>query len=141
LEFDLSIIGAHTIPEFSKELRGVNFEILGVTESAPGQKPTVTFTVHDDAGAPIVPSDMNRLQLLIAGNTTDISRYWSENAIGAEGSNGTYRYTFEQAIPEDAQGSWSVGIEGRPCRPCSRGLSRSARTFKISARTRCSLSM
>jgi hypothetical protein len=113
LEFDLSIIGAHTIPEFSKELRGVNFEILGVTESAPGQNPTVTFTVHDDAGVPIAPSDMNRLRLLIAGNTTDISRYWMEDAIGAEGSNGTYRYTFEQPIPEDAQGSWTVGIEGR----------------------------
>jgi len=113
LEFDLSIIGAHTIPEFSNELRGVNFEILGATETAPGQTPTVAFTVHDDAGAPIAPGDMNRLQLVIAGNTTDISRYWSENALGAEGADGTYRYTFEQPIPEDAQGSWSVGIEGR----------------------------
>ena len=113
LEFDTSIIGAHTIDRFSKELRGVNFEILGVSDTAPGRNPTVTFSVKDNEGNPIIPSEMNRLRLLLAGNTTDITEYWVEDARGAEGSGGVYNYTFEKPIPENAQGSWAAGVEGR----------------------------
>ena len=50
---------------------------------------------------------------MLSGNTTDISRYWMEDARSAEGSGGTYTYTFERGIPEDAEGSWLVGVEAR----------------------------
>ena len=113
LEFDISIVGAHTIDRFSKKLRGVNFEILGVSDTAPGRNPTLTFSVQDNEGNPIIPSEMNRLRLLLAGNTTDITEYWVEDARGAEGSGGVYNYTFEKPIPENAQGSWAAGVEGR----------------------------
>ncbi len=113
LEFDISIVGAHTIERFAKELRGVNFELMGISDTAPGRNPTVTFSVRNDEGNPIIPSEMNRLRLLLAGNTTDITEYWVEDARGAEGSGGVYNYTFEKPIPENAQGSWAAGVEGR----------------------------
>ena len=112
LEFDISIIGAHTVEENSKELPGTNFSILNVVEAAPGSNPTVTFSVHNDAGDPVHPSDMGRLALVMAGNTVDYSRSISEGATSAEGSGGVYHYQFEEPIPEDAHGSWAVGIEG-----------------------------
>jgi hypothetical protein len=115
LEFDLSIKGAHTIPRFSKELSGVNFELFGVTNAGPGQTLTVEFGIADDAGQPIAPSAMARLALVLAGNdgpNADFSQVISANATAATGQGGRYLYTFSQALPADASGSWAVGIEG-----------------------------
>lgn len=112
LEFDLSIIGAHTVEQNSKQLPGTNFEILSVVDTAPGRKPTVRFSIRNDTGEPVDPPDMGRLALVMAGNTADFSRVISESATTAEGSAGEYSYEFESPIPEDAQGSWAVGIEG-----------------------------
>ncbi len=115
LEFDLSIKGAHTIERFSKELKGVNFELFGVTNSAPGQAPTVEFGITNNSSEPIPPSQMNRLSLVLAGDNQgrdDLTQTVSENALSATGQNGHYFYTFQQPLPEDATGSWAVGIEG-----------------------------
>jgi hypothetical protein len=115
LEFDLSIKGAHTIPRFSKELAGVNFEVFGVTNAGPGQAPTVEFGITNDAGQPIAPSAMARLALVLAGDNgavADFSRVFSANATSATGQAGRYLYTFPQALPADASGSWAVGVEG-----------------------------
>jgi hypothetical protein len=112
LEFDLSIKGAHTVPRLSQTLPGTKFEILGVSDTAPGKKPTVRFSIKNDKGDPVAPSSMGRLALLIAGNTTDFSEFYSENALTAQGNAGTYLYTFQRAIPDGAQGTWAVGIEG-----------------------------
>ena len=35
----------------------------------------------------------------------------SESATKATGSNGLYTYTFQHAIPADASGTWTIGIE------------------------------
>lgn len=112
LEFDASIIGAHTIPEFSNELPGTVFEITDVRDGEAGKNPTVTFTVKDKAGNPITDISNMRLSLVLAGPTTDYSSYTSEAANGAQGSGGTYTYTFKQAIPAGAKGTFAVGIEG-----------------------------
>lgn len=113
LEFDPSIKGAHTVERFSKELSGVNFEILGVAGTSPGQNPIVDFAIRDDAGTPISPEEMGRLALVLTGRTGgDFSQFWSENATSATGSNDSFRYTFETTIPEDAMGTWAVGVEG-----------------------------
>jgi len=114
LEFDVSILGAHTVPEQSQELPGTNFEIQAVTNTAPGQSPTVQFSITNDAGQPVPPSEMGRLALVLAATEGgDYSQFWSENATVADGSNGTYFYTFQEAtIPEDATGTYTVGIEG-----------------------------
>ena len=112
LEFDLSIIGAHTIERFSNELPGTNFEILSVTNTAPGQTPTIVFNITTDAGEVVPPTMMGRLALVMAGNTVDFSKFVSENVTGAVPATGGYSYTFQAPIPADATGSWSVGIEG-----------------------------
>ncbi|MCL4401679.1 MAG: OmcA/MtrC family decaheme c-type cytochrome, partial [Acidobacteria bacterium] len=52
-EFDASIIGTHTIPQFSKQLPGVVFTLDQVTDGTIGKNPTVAFSVKDNAGNPI----------------------------------------------------------------------------------------
>lgn len=113
-EFDLSVTGSHTIPEKSRQLPGVNFQIVNVTNTAPGQKPTVTFNIKDNAGNPIAPAAMNRLRLTLAGPTTDYAQFWQEDARGASGpdASGNFSYTFTKGIPSDAGGTFAVGIEG-----------------------------
>ena len=113
LEFDASISGAHTIPTFSRELPGTVFELGQVTNAAAGQKPTVTFTIKDDSGTPILPAQMTRLSLLISGPNTDYPSVVREDARTAvAGTNGVNTYTFTAALPADAKGSFTVGIEG-----------------------------
>lgn len=112
LEFDASIKGAHTIPSLSAQLPGVNFTIVKVENTAPGQKPTVSFTVKDRAGNVLDAAPMARLRLVLAGPTTDYANHWQENAVGATRSGDQYLYTFTNAIPGDAKGTYVVGIEG-----------------------------
>ncbi|HYM12581.1 MAG TPA: OmcA/MtrC family decaheme c-type cytochrome [Bryobacterales bacterium] len=113
IEFDASIKGAHTIPNHSTMLPGVVFDITKVDNSAPGQNPTVTFSIKDNTGNPILPSDMNFLNLVTSTSSTyDYAGYVSESALKATGSNGVYTYTFKWAVPSDAQGTFAMGIEG-----------------------------
>ena len=112
LEFDVSVLGAHTIPAFSRELPGTSFEITGVSDMAAGKRPVVRFRITDRKGGPILPAQMNSLSLYVAGPTTDYSRLIREDARKAEGSNGEYSWTFQQALPADATGTFAVSIEG-----------------------------
>lgn len=112
LPFDVSIIGAHTIPQFAPGLPGVVFSLVKVDNGTTGSNPTVTFTVNDKSGAPIDPSQMNSLSLVMAGPTGDYTNAISESALKASGSNGTYMYTFQHAVPANATGTYTIGIEG-----------------------------
>ncbi len=115
LPFDISIKGAHLVPEQAPQLPGTVFELFGVNNTAPGQTPTVTFGIKNNAGDPVEPSAMGRLALVLAGDidgTADFGRVISESATGATGSGGRYDYTFTNPLPEDATGTWAVGIEG-----------------------------
>jgi OmcA/MtrC family decaheme c-type cytochrome len=111
LEFDASIKGAHTIPTHAKGLPGTIWDITRVTNTGPGQKPTVQFTIKDKNNVPITPTEMTRLALVMGGSTADYASYVSEDARTATGT-GTYSYTFQQALPANATGTWAVGIEG-----------------------------
>ena len=114
LEFDASILGAHTIPQFSKQLPGLVFNLIKVDNGSAGKSPTVTFTVKDNGGNPVPLSSMNRLALVLAGPTSDYAGMVSEDATKATcGTDGTCTYTFQYVIPADATGTFSVGIEGR----------------------------
>ncbi len=130
LEFDASILGAHTIPDQSKTIPGLNFTLTKVTNGAAGQKPTVTFTVKDNAGNPIPMSKFAAspasLSLTMAGPTSDYGYtsfgsdvttpgYVTESvaATASCGSDGTCTYTFSHAVPAKATGTYAVGIEGR----------------------------
>lgn len=112
-EFDASVMGAHTIPRFSAQNPGIVFGITGVTNTQPGQNPTVTFTIKDREGNSVTPGQMNRLALVMGGPTKDYSEFFSETATAAQTNTGDqYTYTMRTALPADATGSWAVGIEG-----------------------------
>lgn len=112
-EFDRSVTGAHTIPTKSKQLKGVNFTIVSFTDTKPGRSPTVVFTIKDNAGQPIAPSEMASLSLVLAGPTTDFANAVSENAVRAvPTADGNFSYTFAARIPDDAAGTYAVGIQG-----------------------------
>lgn len=114
-EFDLSVPGAHVIPDYSSQLPGTNIDIVSVAETGPGDYPTITFTVKNDAGVQIPLADMNRIYFVVAGPNTDYATTWRENALAGSVDNGdgTYSYTTGDPIPADASGSWSIGVEGR----------------------------
>jgi OmcA/MtrC family decaheme c-type cytochrome len=119
-EFDASVVGAHVIPNDSKQLRGVKFAIVSVSDTKPGQNPTVVFNIKDKDGKAIDPKDFNSLSLVIAGPTTDYTGYTSESLVisatvstkakAADGGN--YSYTFAKAIPAEAKGSYAVAMQG-----------------------------
>ncbi|MEK7407705.1 MAG: OmcA/MtrC family decaheme c-type cytochrome [Acidobacteriota bacterium] len=114
LEFDASILGAHTIPRLSPSLPGVVFEILSVEDGVAGKRPTVVFSLKEKSGKPIAPLSMNRLNLILAGPNTDYASYISEAVLNADGTaDGRYWWTFQDPIPAGAKGSYSIEIEGR----------------------------
>jgi OmcA/MtrC family decaheme c-type cytochrome len=124
-EWDVSIIGAHTNPIHSAQLKGVNAEIVSVTHSGPGQNPTVVFNLKQNDGTAIPPSAFTTvnsdgttssgLNVIMSGPTTDYSipPQLRERADGATASGGNYSYTFMEPIPADASGTWGFSIEAR----------------------------
>jgi OmcA/MtrC family decaheme c-type cytochrome len=132
LPLDLSIVNAHMIPEKNAPRQGLTFDILSVTNTAPGQKPTVTFTMKRDNGQPYTLADfpagtLNRVALILSGPSHDYgytsfgsdvttAGYVSETPTAANATcagDGTCTYTFTHAIPSDAIGTYSVSLEGR----------------------------
>lgn len=130
LEFDASILGAHTNPTESATAPGINFTLVKVDNGVGGSAPTVTFTVRDNAGNGITPPQLtggsNRLALVMAGPTSDYGYtsfgsdvttpgYVSENPVPVMqcSPDGTCSYMFKHAIPANATGTYSIGIEGR----------------------------
>jgi OmcA/MtrC family decaheme c-type cytochrome len=131
LPFDLSIINAHMIPEKNAPRPGLTFDITRVANTAPGQKPTVTFTMKKDNGEPYLLTDfptgtLNRVALILGGPVHDYgytsfgsdvttTGYVSEDPTrtGTCAADGTCTYTFNHAIPADAVGTYSISIEGR----------------------------
>ncbi len=126
LDFDASIKGAHTVPVDSTMLSGLVAEITKVSNTAAGSKPTVTFTVKDKSGAGVPLSQLSSLSLTMAGPTSDYGYtsfgpnittpgYVTESARTASncGSDGTCTYSFTNAIPASAKGTYAIGIEGR----------------------------
>ncbi len=113
LEFDASIKGAHTVPRFSRDLPGLVFDLLKVDDASPGMKPTVTFSLKNSNGEPLQASSLTRLGIVLGGATWDYGQYWSEDGKTAKGdTSGVHIYTFANAIPTGATGSFTVGIEG-----------------------------
>jgi OmcA/MtrC family decaheme c-type cytochrome len=130
LEFDASIIGAHTVPTESTTRPGLVFTLVKVDNGQAGKTPTLTFTSKDYAGNAVPMSALtaspNRIALVMAGPTSDYGYtnfgagvttpgYVSENPAPSAkcDAGGTCSYTFAHAIPADAKGTFAIGIEGR----------------------------
>ncbi|MBN2326207.1 MAG: OmcA/MtrC family decaheme c-type cytochrome [Candidatus Omnitrophica bacterium] len=116
-EFGLSIVGAHTIPNKSKSLKGLNAEILEVVDAAPGSFPTVKFKLVENDGAPVDISTLGRLRVLYSGPSKEYKDYTQEDmlsdptSIVPEGE--VLTYTFDSPLPIDAEGTYAFVIETR----------------------------
>ncbi|MDH3926248.1 MAG: OmcA/MtrC family decaheme c-type cytochrome, partial [Xanthomonadales bacterium] len=112
-EFDASVAGAHTVPLASTVLAGTLVEILEVTDTGPGQRPTVVFSLNSKNG-PVNPDTLDRLLFVLSGPNDDFEFYAQENVLGGlTAVEGGWSYTFSTRIPMDAEGSYSVSFEGR----------------------------
>ena len=109
-EFDMSVAGAHQVVYKSAQLPGLLVEILSVTNTKPGDTPTVTFSMSSKGGA-VLPADMDFFRLVMAGPNDDFSFLAEEFASGAVMDGANWSYTFSTPLPADATGSFTVGAE------------------------------
>jgi len=112
-EFDHSIRGAHLPLYKSAQFPGVVVNIISVTDTNPGDTPTVTFSMASKTGS-LDPAGMDRFRLAITGPNEDFSFYAQENVGNAAVAAGDYwAYTFATPLPTDAAGSYTAAWEGR----------------------------
>ena len=114
-EWDASVMGAHTVPYKSVQLTGVNATIVSVTKTAPGQNPTIAFTLAQNDGTPINPASFGSgINVVMSGPTTDYAiNPFREGAKTAAFDGKTATYTFTNAIPANATGTWAFALEAR----------------------------
>ena len=106
-------MGAHTVPFKSTQLKGVKAEIASVDQcGAPGQNPTVLFTITENDGTPIPPGSFtvhnsdgstSSLNVVMSGPTTDYSLPPSSASAPTARRRAATNdsYTFTHAIPAD----------------------------------------
>ena len=115
-EFDASILGAHTIPLKSAQLKGLNAEVLSVTNSNPGQHPVVTFKITNNDGSVVDPSTLgSNVNVVIGGPSVEYSLAapFRERADGAAFDGTVATYTMKAALPADASGTWLASMDVR----------------------------
>jgi len=112
-EYDKSVSGGHTVNYKSNQLEGVLVEIIDVQNTGPGERPLVTFSLSTKY-APLDPADMNRLRFSLSGPNKDFTFYAQDDAMGNLTRNGdNWNFRFASSLPQDAMGSFSIGVEGR----------------------------
>jgi OmcA/MtrC family decaheme c-type cytochrome len=129
LEFDASIKGAHTIPTKSKQLKGLSIAIGAVTDLAPGKKPTVVFTLKNGDGSFVDGTKLGTFSPILAGSTIagaekSYTWYRREDARTTGVFNataGTTTYTFTNAVPAEAVGTWTISADVRRTVALKRG--------------------
>ena len=130
------------VPGVNFEIVKVESAEIADTTVAPGEHPKVTFYIETDAGETIPPASLNFLRLTLAGPTTDYSIQdyngdgiktpgdplspWTpgaedyiqedprQSAVGPD-ADGNFTYTFKAMVPNDATGTYTIGIEGYKC--------------------------
>ncbi len=117
-DLDASIPGSHVIPNYSKSLPGLVSKIIKVDGATPGNAPTVTFSVVNDAGVPVDISKITQIRVVLGGPNVDYQTgpgaiRVSEDPSKTPGTNGVYIYTMTNKIPAAATGSFTISIEAR----------------------------
>lgn len=100
----------------------VALQIQSMTNTAPGQIPTMIFAAMVNGAPPdLIAQPLTGLTATIAGPNTDFSTEYQTKIQGAgavgtlavvDATLGTYSYTFPTPIPATATGSYEVGLEG-----------------------------
>jgi hypothetical protein len=113
VEFGPSVAGAHQVAKESAKLSGIIIELLGITDTDPGDTPTVSFKVGSKYG-PVNPANLDRVRAYIYGPNSDVNMYIRDtvggNAVPADEA-GVWNYTFGSPLPMDATGSYTVSFE------------------------------
>lgn len=116
-EFDESIVGAHVIPGNSKQVKGINVAIVSVTNTKPGQNPTVVFTAKDNTGQALLLSGITSLAFNLKSPTTDYQNPAVTEAANLSrvvaNADGSFSYTLTSVISINATGSGAIGMEAR----------------------------
>jgi OmcA/MtrC family decaheme c-type cytochrome len=104
----------------------VEIELVGIENTAPSQSPEIVFHVSvDGAARDLIAEPLNRLRVTIAGPNTDYTTLLSANldavaacadppvapCLAPDGQN--FRYHSALTIPADAEGSYTLSMEGR----------------------------
>ena len=112
-EFDISVAGAHAQLYKSAQFPGVRVEFMDIMDTDPGDTPTVTFEIGSKNGW-LDPNSLNRFRLTLSGPNEDFSFYNQETVTTAMSlGDGLWSYTFVNPLPADAEGSYTVSVEGR----------------------------
>jgi OmcA/MtrC family decaheme c-type cytochrome len=123
-EFDASVKGAHTVPEKSKQLKGLNAAVVSVTNMAAGKQPTATFKITNGDGSAVDGTKLSTFSPILGGPTSSYSKDFRENALTKgvfSAAAGTTTYTFTAALPSDASGTWTVSADLRRSVTLKRG--------------------
>ena len=124
VEFDASIKGAHTIPLKSKQLKGLTATVVSATNMTAGKKPTAVFLLKNGDGTFVDGTKIATFSPILAGATSDYTWYKREDgrATGVfNATTGTTTYTFTNAIPENATGTWTISADLRRAATLKRG--------------------
>ncbi|HET8774160.1 MAG TPA: OmcA/MtrC family decaheme c-type cytochrome [Thermoanaerobaculia bacterium] len=116
VEFDASIKGAHTVPLRSKQLKGIKATVTSVTDLAPGKKPTAVFSLKNNDGTAIDGTKLATFSPILAGPSSSYTWYRREDARSTgvfNAASGTTTYTFTNAVPADAGGTWTISADIR----------------------------
>jgi len=116
-------IASGNVTEVDIVCSALSFTVLGITDTGPGQQPTLTFQAKDNGVARNLQTHpVSSLRATIAGPTTDYARFWQATVQGSgaigpliavDAANGIFSYTLPPAaaIPVDAAGSFAIGLE------------------------------
>jgi OmcA/MtrC family decaheme c-type cytochrome len=128
VEWDAGIKNAHVVPLKSVQLKGFKASIVSVDNVGAGKKITVNFKLQNGDNSFVDPGYFKvaangSLNILLGGNTDD---YLNAGALAAgqpfreaaqtatyNAATGIGSYTFTNAIPAAAKGTWTVSIETR----------------------------
>ena len=132
VEWDTGIKNAHVVPLHSAQLKGYTATILSVSNAGPGKKITVKFQLKNGDGSFVDPniykvSANGSLSIKLGGPTSDYTNVgmmpngqpFSESPATAavpavyDPATGTATYTFVNAIPAAAKGTYTVSIDTR----------------------------